>query len=130
MAKPIKRTEIMNFSIALCEQAEAEAELDGVDARIQVGDARVGNVHIADFGADGVLFAGEMQAERASAREVDARSVFRHLDVCKECAAADLEVRHNCFGFGESPLKCEGIDPPAVSSSGALCDGERRHDVE
>lgn len=65
------------------ENAEADAQLNGVDSGIGRGDAGVGDVHEADFRADIVLAAEEMQAEGGAGGEIYVRGSGRSFDVCK-----------------------------------------------
>ena len=55
----------------LAEAAEAQAELNGVDAGIQIGHSRVRNVHEAHFRADIVFATQEVHAQSAAGGEID-----------------------------------------------------------
>jgi len=114
----------------LAEPAEADAQLDGVDARIGLGHAGVRNMLVADLSAQIVSALQKVQSERAAAGEIDLRCARRSLEVGKKRAAANLEIGRNFAGRRENPLEGEGIHATATGSAIGLRDAEERKNVE
>src|SRR5271165_6582703 len=104
--------------MSLAEPAEADAQLDGVNARVGFGHTGVGDVLETNFGADIVFALQEVQAQRAAGGEVNLRGARRSFHVGEEGTAADFEVRGHVARLGENPFESEGVD--AASASGAV----------
>lgn len=114
----------------LAEPAEADAQLDGVDAGIRLGHAGVRNVLVADLGAQIVFALQKVQSECAAAGEINLRGARRSLEVGKKRAAANLEIGRDFAGPRENPLEGERIDATAAGSAIGLRDTKERKDVE
>ena len=112
------------------ENTETDAQLNGIDAGIRRGDAGVGYVHEADFGADVVLAAEEMQTERGAGGEIDMRGSGGRLDICEQGAAANFEVRDDVLVTGEHPFEGEWINSRTVSVTASLENHEDRDYVD
>ena len=114
----------------LAEAAEANAKLNGVDAGIRSGEPGVRNVHVANFRADVVLAAQEVQANGAAGGEIDARCSFGDFGIGKESAAAEFEVGNDAAVCVERPLEGERIDAGTVSGVRFLNDQENGDGVD
>src|SRR6266852_8536057 len=76
----------------LAETTKTQTKLNGIDAGIRRCKSRVRNVHVADFRADVVFAAQEMEAHSGAGGEIDAGCRFGHLVIGKERAAANFEI--------------------------------------
>ena len=98
----------------LAEQTKAQAKLNGIDAGIRCCKPRVRNVHVADFRADVVLTAQEVESHGAAAREIDMGSSFGHLVIAKESAAAKFEIWNHAAVRVQRPFEGEWVYANAV----------------
>lgn len=114
---------------SLAEPAEAQAELNRIDARIQGRKPRVRNVHEADFRADVVLAAQKVQAQSTAGREIDAGRSFRDSCVGEERAAANFEIGNHAAVSVQGPFESEGVHTSAVGSIGFLKKQKDRNDI-
>src|SRR5208282_4960636 len=115
--------------VRMGETAEAQAQLERVNSRIQIGERGVGNVHEAKLGAHVVLASKKVQAQRAARREVYARSPRRHVVIREKSAASEFEIGNDLAGLSEIPFQRERIQPEAIRRATALNYHEDGHDI-
>jgi hypothetical protein len=113
----------------LAEQTKAQTQLNGIDTGIRGCKSGVGNVHVADFGADVVLAAEEMQTEGGAGGEIDVGSPFRDFRIGKERAAADFEIRNDAPVRVQRPFEGKRVYTSAVSGVRFLNDQENRNGI-
>src|SRR5437762_4228342 len=114
----------------LTEPAEAQAQLNCVDAGIGRSKAGVGNVHEPNLRAPVALGAQKMQADGAARRKIDSRSSRGHLRVCEERPAANLEIGHDVATGGERPFERKRVHTYAVGRILFLNDDESGHRLD
>jgi hypothetical protein len=68
--------------------ADAQPDLEGIDAGIGRREACVGNVHVARFNAPIVFSAQEVHAERSAARKINLRRPCGHFVIREQCSPA------------------------------------------
>jgi hypothetical protein len=112
------------------EAAETHAQLQRVDAGVGPGNAGVGNVHEAQFGADIIFAAKKMKSQRAAGGEVYVRSSIRNFYVSEKCAAADFKIRRNTFVRIQHPFKRKRIYAEAVGCARFLRNDKNGDDVD
>lgn len=110
--------------------AEAEADLNSVDAGVGAVQAGVGDVHEAELRAEIVFAAQEVRADSAAGGEIYMRSVWRSFDVGEEGAAADINVGNYIVVAGEIPLEREGVDAGAIGRASGLSDDEDGNHID
>src|SRR6266852_9677452 len=108
----------------LAEETKTQTKLNGIDAGIGRCKSGVRNVHVADFRADVVLAAQEVEAKSAAGGEIDAGCEFGHFCIGKEGAAANFEVRNYALARVQRPLESERIYACAVGGVRFLNDQE------
>src|SRR5579859_1658291 len=111
------------------EAAETNAQLQGVDARVQVGDAGVRNVHESEFRAPIVFALRYMEAQGPAGSEIDVRRTRWDFDVREQRAAAQFEIRNNFSEPGEIPFQSEGVQAHAKRRVRFLGNDKSRHGV-
>src|SRR5260370_25998099 len=104
--------------VVLAEQNKSQSELNGIDAGIRSCKPGVRNMHVANFRADVVLAAPEVEAKGAAGGEIDAGGAFWDFGVGEESAAAKLGIGNDAAVCVQRPLKGEGIYADAV---GGVC---------
>src|SRR6266852_1429266 len=113
----------------LAETTKTQTKLNGIDAGIRRCESRVRNVHVADFGADVVLAAQEVQAQGGAGGEIDAGCSFGHLCIGKESAAAKFEIRNHAAVRVQRPFEGERVYAYTVGCVRFLNDQEDRYGV-
>src|SRR5260370_42003728 len=100
--------------VVLAEQNKSQSELNGIDAGIRSCKPGVRNMHVANFRADVVLAAQEVEAKGAAGGEIDAGGAFWDFGVGEESAAAKLEIGNDAAVCVQSPFEGERIYADAV----------------
>src|SRR6266852_3309689 len=113
----------------LAETTKTQTKLNGIDAGIRRCKSGVRDVHVADFRADVVLAAQEVQAQGGAAREIDAGCSFGHLGIGEESAAAKFEIRNDTAVRVQRPFEGERVYANAVSGVRFLNNQEDRDGV-
>ena len=116
--------------LLLAEAAKTQTKLNRSDAGVGGGEPGVGNVHVADFGADVVLAPQEMQAQGSAGGEIDPRSSSRHLCIGEKSAASNFEVGNDTAVSIERPFEGERIQADAVGGILFLKNDEGRNCIE
>jgi hypothetical protein len=116
--------------LLLAEAAKTQSKLNRIDAGVGGREPGVGNVHVADFGADVVLAPQEMQAQGSAGGEIDPRSSRRHLRIGEKSAAANFEVGNDTAASIERPFEGERIQADAVSGILFLKNKEGRNRIK
>src|SRR5207245_6512935 len=111
------------------EPADAEAELDGVDPRVGRREARVGNVHVADFHAPMEALAENVHSQRRAGSEIHLRGSGGNLVIGEQSSATELEVGHDPATSFEVPLQIHRIDAGPKRAVAALDQQESRGSV-
>ncbi len=114
----------------LTEPAEAQAQLNCVDAGIGRSKAGVGNVHEANLRAQVALGAQKMQADGAAGRKIDSRNSRGHLRVCEERPAANLEIGYDVAPRSKRPFERKRVHTHAVGRILLLNHDENRHRLD
>src|SRR5580700_4408439 len=91
------------------EAAKTQTELQRVNPGIQIGKRGVRNVHEAKLGTPIVFAFEKVQAQRATRREIYARSAGRHIVIREERAASEFEIGNDLAGPCKIPFQREGI---------------------
>jgi len=114
----------------LTEQAKSYSKLDSIDTGVGRGKPSVGNMHVANFRADVVSAAQEMQADGAARSEIDAGRCFGDFGIGKESAATEFEIGNDAGVGVQRPLESERIYANAVSGVRFLDNEEDRDGVD
>src|SRR5260370_8120569 len=99
----------------LAAQAKTDAKLNGIDAGIGRSQPGVGNMHVANFRADVVFAAREVQAQSAAGSEIDAGRCFGDFGIGKESAAPKLEIGNHPAVSVQRPLETKRLSSNTVS---------------
>ncbi len=89
----------------LAEQAKAYSKLNGIDAGIWGSKSGVRNMHVANFSADVVFAAQEVQADGAAGSEIDAGRCFGDFGIGKLCLIRSRVNRNRDLSTSHSPFE-------------------------
>ena len=109
------------------ELSDAQPDLHRIHSRIQVRQACVRDVHVADFDAPVIFLAEDVGAQRGLVHEVHGIGVGRDVLVSEKHAAGEFEVGGEAAVALEVPLQAERVETRAVGGVGGL-EGEEDWD--
>src|SRR5580700_9753693 len=99
--------------LAAEELAYSKPDLHRVDSGIQICEACVRNVHIAEFHAYVVFHAEDVHAQRSLVHEVYSVGVGGDALICEERTAGEFDVRREAAAANEVPLEAERVEAHA-----------------
>ena len=115
--------------VRMRESPKAQTKLESVNARIQVGERGVRNVHEAKLSAPIVFASQKVHPQCAARGEIYTRRAGRHIVVRKKCSAPEFDVRNDPTRLCKIPFQGEGIQPEAVGGAAPLNHHENGHDI-
>lgn len=117
-------------SVFVEEPSHSQADLDGVHSRVQIGEACVGDVHIAHLDAPVVFCVEDVRAEGGLVHEVDRVGVGGNFVVGENDAAGEFEIWREAAVALKIPFEAERIETSAVGGVEGLEDHEHGNGVD